>query len=71
MPTEQQVAIADKLYSARRTLRGICRDQYGERVTEWIAKDLTDAGQDTAVLWVLAATVELIEPDEFTPKGNA
>lgn len=86
---QTQIAIAHKLYEARRLLRSLLRDGYPKHAAKWmsivdavaegegqshletcmkILADLQAKHDDgMAQLWVLAATVELIEPDELTP----
>jgi hypothetical protein len=91
--SETAIAIANRLYEARRNLRGILRDGYAEHAAKWMSivdavaegdkethlrtcvKLLTDLqakfDNGMAQMWVLAATVELMEPDEHTPDFRA
>lgn len=50
-------------------VRGYSLAQKTTEITACIrlAKELTDDGHEMGAMWVMAATIELIEPDDKTP----
>jgi effector-binding domain-containing protein len=84
--TEENIKIANKLYTCRRTLKSLFKEEYKEKM-EWYKKVLNTImvaekleclpamvkaiemivdkpGGGVTSMWLMAAAVEIIEPEE-------